>query len=1022
MVNAIKSATTVSNGTLKKNNFLIGIDTSIEYGPTSLTNFWNGITPSTDGYVVYEQKVSQGPSIRTALTDAELVTIATQYGGTNINTVYDALNYLNNQTNYMVTNIDYPNIVTSGLTLNIDGGYIPSYYRTGTTWTDISGSGNTATLVNGPMYNNQAILFDGISDYSTISSGLLTNIYTISIWFTPLSMGTTNTLWSEGNTGLKIRFSGTQLDYNYSSGGVLSGACSLSNLNWYNVVVTSDGSTVSTYLNNSLLSSTSASAENPTGAFQIATDLSNNYYNGKIAQLGVYNRVLSSTELTQNYNSMSYRYTGSTSSYYYYGGTYTTVNPNPAPYLTLLSSGGTKDATFNIGAGFSATIFSTSIQSDGKIVVGGSFSAFSGGSQNYLIRLNSDGSKDTTFNIGTGFNGGLLSTSIQSDGKILVGGSFSAFSGSSQNRLIRLNSDGSKDTTFDIGTGFDGLCYTSPIQSDGKIVVGGSFSAFTGTAQYSLIRLNSDGSKDTTFNIGTGFNNQIRTVSIQSDGKILAGGLFSTFSGSSQNRLIRLNSDGSKDTTFNIGAGFSANIYTTLVQSDGKILVGGQFTTFSGGSQNYLIRLNSNGSKDTTFNIGTGFDNQIRTLSIQSDGKILAGGQFSLFSGSSQNKLIRLNSDGSKDTTFNIGNGFNDINYTTSIQSDGKILTGGAFTAFSGVTQNNFIRVNSDLITINENFNIGTGFNDGVLSTSIQSDGKILAGGQFTAFTGSSQNRLIRLNSDGSKDTTFNIGTGFNNTILSTIVQSDGKILAGGAFTTFSGGSQNYLIRLNSDGSKDTTFNIGTGFNDYIYSMLVQSDGKILVGGQFSAFTGTVQNYLIRLNSDGSKDTTFNIGTGFNDGIRGLSIQPDGKILVSGQFTTFTGSSQNRLIRLNSDGSKDTTFNIGAGFNASVYTTLVQSDGKILAAGLFTTFTGSSQNYLIRLNSDGSKDTTFNIGTGFNNSIRTISLKGDKYLIGGNFTSYKNNPTLYSLLLNNDATLNDTPITFNNGIVTINFL
>ena len=144
--------------------------------------------------------------------------------------------------------------------------------------------------------------------------------------------------------------------------------------------------------------------------------------------------------------------------------------------------------------------------------------------------------------------------------------------------------------------------------------------------------------------------------------------------------------------------------------------------------------------------------------------------------------------------------------------------------------------------------------------------------------------------------------------------------------------------------------------------------------------------------------------------------------MVSGQFTTFTGSSQNRLIRLNSDGSKDTTFNIGAGFNASVYTTLVQSDGKILAAGLFTTFTGSSQNYLIRLNSDGSKDTTFNIGTGFNNSIRTISLKGDKYLIGGNFTSYKNNPTLYSLLLNNDATLNDTPITFNNGIVTINFL
>jgi hypothetical protein len=360
------------------------------------------------------------------------------------------------------------------------------------------------------------------------------------------------------------------------------------------------------------------------------------------------------------------------------------------------------------------------------------------------------------------------------------------------------------------------------------------------------------GSKDSSFDIGSGFNNSVTVVAIQSDGKTLVGGKFTTFSGSSQNCLIRLNSNGSIDSSFNIGTGFNGEVMSIAIQSDGKILVGGNFTTFSGASQNYSIRLNSDGSKDSTFNIGSGFDGAPSSIEIQSDGKIILAGYFTTYQGSSQNNFIRLNSDGSKDASFNIGTGLGAVYIgIIKIQSDGKVVAGGQIISFNGQTTYNLIRLNSNG-SIDSSFNIGTGFNNVIRAISIQSDGKIIAGGNFTTFSGSSQNYLIRLNTDGSKDSTFNIGSGFNSLILSTEVQSDGKILVGGFFSTFTGSTQNGLIRLNSDGSKDSTFNIGSGLSwgalTFGNNIKIQSDGNIIVGAGFTTFNGLTQNYLIRLN------------------------------------------------------------------------------------------------------------------------------------------------------------------------------
>ena len=734
-----------------------------------------------------------------------------------------------------------------------------------------------------------------------------------------------------------------------------------------------------------------------------------------------------SNRITWATNTNSIFVNSGTTTTYYFGGQFGSVDNITGVRTILLNTDASHNTSFDAGTGFDSQILFMTYQSDGKILVGGQFTTFRNITQNYLIRLNSDGSKDTSFDIGTGFNNAVYSIAVQSDGKILVGGLFTTFTGTSQNCLVRLNTDGSKDTSFNIGTGFAGTPVTSiVIQSDGKILVGGNFSTFSGSSQNYLIRLNSDGSKDTSFNIGTGFNTVVYSIAVQSDGKILVGGDFTTFTGSSQNRLIRLNSDGSKDTTFVIGTGFSTSaesVRTISIQLDGKILVGGNFTTFTGSTQNKLIRLNTNGSKDTSFDIGTGFTDVVYSIAVQSDGKILVGGNFSTFSGSTQNRLIRLNTDGSKDTTFDIGIGFNSFIFSIVIRTDGKILLGGLFTTYQGITQNRLVRaINYSRDTT---FDIGTGFNLPVITLVIQSDRKILVGGQFTTFNDATQNYFVRLNSNGSKDTSFDIGNGFNNSVNSTAVQSDGKILVGGDFTTFTGSTQNRLIRLNSNGSKDASFDIGIGFNNSVWGIAVQSDGKILVGGLFSTFTGTTQNGLIRLNTDGSKDSSFDIGSGFSGSpltfrVRVVSVQSDGKILVGGDFTTYQGLTQNRLIRLNSDGSKDTSFDIGTGFNNTVRTFPTLSDGKILVGGNFTTFTGSTQNRLVKLNTNGSKDTSFDTGTGFNAPIREISIQSDgKILSGGEFSQYQGLITRFTALLNSDGSFNSSGLPLSSNALTV---
>lgn len=355
------------------------------------------------------------------------------------------------------------------------------------------------------------------------------------------------------------------------------------------------------------------------------------------------------------------------------------------------------------------------------------------------------------------------------------------------------------------------------------------------------------------------------------------------------------------------------------------------------------------GNIDTTFDVGIGFDGGISSnMIIQPDGKIVVGGGFTSYDGTESYFIIRLNSDGSVDSTFNVGSGFNNVVNSMALQPDGKILVSGSFTSYNEVGSNYLIRLNPDG-SIDNTFDIGTGLNNRAWGIALQPDGKIILVGTFTTYNESSFNHIIRLNSDGSVDNTFDIGTGFGSEAFRAIIQPDGKIIVSGFFTTYKGVGVNRIIRLNSDGSVDNTFSSGSGFNNYAEPIALQPDGKIIVGGFFTSYNGVSSNYIIRLNSDGSVDNTFDIGNGFNGYTQAIEIQPDGKILVGGDFTYYNETSPiNRIIRLNSDGSIDTTFEV-AGFDSYPYSIVTQSDGNIVIGGNFTSYGPVLSNFIIRL-------------------------------------------------------------------------
>ncbi|HSC75162.1 MAG TPA: thrombospondin type 3 repeat-containing protein [Pseudomonadales bacterium] len=326
-----------------------------------------------------------------------------------------------------------------------------------------------------------------------------------------------------------------------------------------------------------------------------------------------------------------------------------------------------------------------------------------------------------------------------------------------------------------------------------------------------------------------------------------------------------------------------------------------------------------------------------KSIALQSDGKIVAA------RGANTSEVARLNVNGSLDANFGpaCGIGICSLDFVT-VAPDDYMLSAGTYKNFNGSGFPGFAKHDALGSSSQDLAHNDVSF---VLTASVLNDGKIIVAGSswvhpyypFNVYWQTSPvPGITRLLADGSVDSGFNPGGGVDGYISTLAVQSDGEYVIGGNFTTYNGTARNGIARIDSSGALDTSFDPGAGVNGDVRAIAVQPDGKIIIAGNFSAVGGFTISGIARLNSNGTRDEQFNLDAGVSGPVSAFLLQPDGRILVG---------ASNGFVRLLADGSLDASF--VSGIVGQVNSIVMQPDGKVVVAGdgyIVRLFTGLSSN------------------------------------------------------------------------------
>ena len=352
------------------------------------------------------------------------------------------------------------------------------------------------------------------------------------------------------------------------------------------------------------------------------------------------------------------------------------------------------------------------------------------------------------------------------------------------------------------------------------------------------------------------------------------------------NRVVRLNTNGSVDGSFATnGAVMGGQTYALDVTPDGHVVMAGNFNTVNGRVFHGITSLNSDGTLNPTFRPGFGSSDSVRAIVVQPDGKIVIGGDFTNVDYATRSGVARILPDGSLDASFNVGSGANTLYgpvvTSLALYSNGCVLVGGAFTNFNGVNSFYLTRLLANG-AVDPAFTSPFNATDSIINSSdyqsinaiaVQPDGKILVGGNFWSVGGIRAGGIARLLPNGSLDTSMQTTNALGE-VEAIKVLPNGQIYIASYYIL--------LARLNPDGTKDPSFaptwsNIGGS----VYTMELLPDGRVVVGNNSSLYTGTC---LVRFNPDGTRDNSFYSGYGSAATVTSLALQSDGHLVVGGTF------------------------------------------------------------------------------------------------------------------------------------------
>ena len=612
---------------------------------------------------------------------------------------------------------------------------------------------------------------------------------------------------------------------------------------------------------------------------------------------------------------------------------------------------------------FSAThdgkITDVAFQSDGKIIIVGNFSQFNSSNLLNVVRLNKDGSVDNTFTPPDTVRQAIpIAVAVDSNQKIIL---------LTENAVFRLSDNGSLDSDFHAGVIPAALGGDVLIQPNGRIVLA-SFGEFklrdgpgAGYGVGKLIGLTPTGAVDNSFNVYRfPYNNFTRLGILRQDGEniIVATGQRESGHSAFQQAIARVLANGQVDNSFNPPE--SQVVYSVERQPSGKLLVKSSLG---------FIRLNLDGSIDETFKFNA--EQEVQKYWLDAQGMILAN---------TSEGLKVFDQDG-----VEVGEPLAKVRGPASIN---KILRRNETSILLlGNTSEYQAHSCKQLFSVKLNGEFDGTFNfysDRAPTTiAVRNDGKVYAA------IPDEGGGLVVVNQDGSRDMSFSLkGSGFNNAIKAIEVQSDNKILLGGDFSSYNGDSANAFVRLLEDGNVDPSFHLALPFNK-VERFVIQTDNKIILYGSITDSDGVTNDILVRLNTDGSIDDSFNINSSVLGNnivlgpIESMALTSSNNLLLGGEFR-FEGHHLN-FAKLASNGSLMTeTFN--AKFSSGNFHDIsIQDDGKFFVAGENLYINGVDVGRIVKFNPDCTVDDSFTNTIIFNGGVNTMLPIGRDLLVGGSF-------------------------------------
>lgn len=812
-------------------------------------------------------------------------------------------------------------------------------------------------------------------------------------------------------------------------------------------------------------------------------------------------------------------------------GNFTTLNGQSCVRIARLDARGNPDPSFQAGTGADGEILSMQVRSDGEVFIAGNFSHFNGVNRKGIAQLSPDGSLRTSFDPGEGFNGQVDTLALAADGSILAGGSFTRAGGLARSGFAKLEGSalesvppapavpaaltvtplssqkmvliwpdvagesgyiierrvaGSTDwltlARLDADTGFHnddtvvpgenyeyrilawnshgdapysaapevhtpdrsglagellagsdldlwntGEVTAAAFQTDGKIIIAGNFTRVNGQARQSLARLHPNGTLDTSFNPGTGatggsFTGNVDVIGIQSTGRIILSGSFTGINGVRKQGLARLLPDGALDTTFTTELDF-AGVFGMAVLPDDKIMIGGGFSRVNTTTRPRLARLNADGTPDTSFG-NAGITSVVYALAMQADGKVVVAGDISQVGGFATG-VARFNTNGTRDITFAavpLKSGTqNGLGLTIAIQSDGKILLGGGFNLVSNVPRNNLARLNTDG-TLDTAFVPGTGPDSLVRCFTELGGGRIAVGGDFQSYNGQARTTWVTLSSSGSLESGPAVAIrGASVRFIARRPEPHNECLVCGNFWMTGGQLHEGLLRLQGDGiTPDASFAPQCTKPGSTRSITRQPNGKWLVTGDFTTVGGGFQPSIFRVEVDGSVDNEFSAGTGADRSIFCAATGPDGTIFVGGDFGSIDGVPRKRVAALDATGKVKTSFAPGEGADNIVYSALAEADGGVTFGGSFAKIDGQTRPRLARLSANGLNTGDYGNIPASNGSVLALHRTADgQLLMGGNFSTPSAGSLPYLMKIDQAGTLDPSFTAALNGAVKV---